>query len=309
MPIALANLPMDGPIAFPAPSEGRTSVSAVWKGETFIVGEKSCRVLSYGVGQSGWDENLTRLHEETAGKDHFMDVASRRHAIDEVERSIAHAPSTIIEIGCSSGFLLRELVQRLPGHLIIGSDYTLGTLQALAPQAPGVPLLHFDLRRCPLPDGFADVAVLLNVLEHIEDDETALAQVYRILRPGGTAVIEVPAQSSLLDTYDRVLMHFRRYDMPQLIDLLRRTGFTIERRSHLGFFLFPPFYLSKRLNQMRYRAGQDIDEQALVTHMIMNTARSSPLMRYLMAVEHWLRQRIYLPFGIRCLITCRKPAR
>ena len=74
-------------------------------------------------------------------------------------------------------------------------------------------------------------------------------------------------------------MHFRRYDMPQLIDLLRRTGFTIERRSHLGFFLFPPFYLSKRLNQMRYRAGQDIDEQALVTHMIMNTARSSPLMR------------------------------
>jgi SAM-dependent methyltransferase len=300
---------MDAPFAFPSPSKARASVAAVWTGEAFSVGGKSCRVLSYGVGQSGWDENLTRLHEESAGKDHFMDVASRRHAIEEIRRSITHTPSIIIEFGCSSGFLLRELVERLPEHVIIGSDYTLGTLQTLASEVPRVPLLHFDLTCCPLLDGFADIAILLNVLEHIEDDEAAVAQVFRVLRPGGTAVIEVPAQSSLLDVYDRVLMHFRRYDMPQLIELLRRTGFVIERRSHLGFFLFSPFYLSKRLNQMRYRARQDIDEQALVTRMITNTARSGPLMRYLMTAEHWLRRRIYLPFGIRCLVTCRKPAR
>jgi SAM-dependent methyltransferase len=300
---------MNGPFTFPSPSEARVSASAIWNGETFSVGAKSCRVLSYGVGRSGWDENLTRLHEQSAGKDHFMDDASRRHTIEEVERSITRTPATIIEFGCSSGFLLRQLVERLPEHIIIGSDYTLGTLQTLAPEVPRVPLLHFDLTRCPLPDGSADIAILLNVLEHIEDDATALGQVFRVLRPGGTAVIEVPAQSSLLDVYDRVLMHFRRYDMPRLIELLRQTGFMIERRSHLGFFLFPPFYLSKRLNQMRYRAHRDIDEQALVTRMIINTARSGPLMRHLMAAEHWLRRRIYLPFGIRCLITCRKPAR
>jgi hypothetical protein len=55
-------------------------------------------------------------------------------------------------------------------------------------------------------------------------------------------------------------MHFRRYDMHQLTRVLRNAGFTIERRSHLGFFLFPAFYVSKRLNQLRYPARPDADE-------------------------------------------------
>ena len=138
--------------------------------------------------------------------------------------------------------------------VVIGADYTRGTLDTLAPKVPGVPLLQFDLTQCPLPDCFADVVILLNVLEHIDDHEAAAAQLFRIMRPGGAVIIEVPAGSSLYDVYDRVLMHHRRYDLPDLVDLLERSGFIIERRSHLGFFLFPGFYLSKRLNQFRYPA-------------------------------------------------------
>jgi SAM-dependent methyltransferase len=280
---------------------------AVWNGEDFLVDGRRERILTYDVAPSGWTDELTHLHEETGGSDHFIDVASRAHAVAEVARCVLRDRSTIVEIGCSSGFLLADIRRRLPQHFLIGSDYTNGTLRALAPRAPGIPLIQFDLTRCPLPDDFADVFVLLNVLEHIDDHEAAIRHLFRVTRPGGVVIIEVPAGTSLFDVYDRVLMHHRRYDMASLVAALKQAGFAIERQSHLGFFLYPAFYLSKRLNQMRYPEGTDVQEQQIVASMIAATKKSSPLMGIIMKVEGALRPYIYYPFGIRCLVTCRKP--
>jgi SAM-dependent methyltransferase len=277
-----------------------------WTGKAFDVDGKPVRVLAFAVTPSGWTEELTRLHEDAGGSDHFIDIASRTHAVDEAARVAGPAPSVIVEIGCSSGFLLRDLMARLHDHFFLGADYTYGTLETLGTHLPGVPLVQFDLTHCPLPDAFADVVVLLNVLEHIEDDEAAIAELFRIVQPGGSVIIEVPAGSSLFDVYDRVLLHHRRYNMSALLARLRRAGFRIERRSHLGFLLYPVFYLSKRLNQLRYRAGSDIDEQALIRHMIAATRQTSRLLGFVMTCERALRRYMYLPFGIRCLVTCRK---
>jgi SAM-dependent methyltransferase len=292
-------------IVLPSPNRANAARQAVWTGEAFVIATTTERILSYCVQESGWNDGIARFHRQEATSDHFIDVASRAHAMKEVKRSIVQTPSVILEIGCAAGLFLRELLQQFPGHIIIGSDYTLDTLQEVGLNIPSVPLLRFDLSQCPLLDDFADVVVLLNVLEHIEDDEGAVAHLFRILRPGGVAIIEVPANAALFDIYDRVLMHFRRYDMRRLTQLLRKTGFTIERRSHLGFFLFPAFYFSKRLNQLRHPARPDVDEMRIVSKMI-STARSSSLMRYTMAAESALRQYVYLPVGIRCLVTCRK---
>jgi ubiquinone/menaquinone biosynthesis C-methylase UbiE len=292
-------------VALPHPSDPSRQVA--WNGDAFVVDGAAVRVLAYDVSQSGWTDELTQLHEEVGGSDHFIDVASRNDAIEEVTRSVTVAPSTVLEIGCSSGFLLRELLSRLPGHRIIGADYTRGTLEALAAKMPGVPLVQFDLTKCPLPDAFVDVAVLINVLEHIDDHKAAVAQLFRIVRPGGSVIIEVPANSSLFDVYDRVLMHYRRYNMPDLVNLLTGAGFEVERRSHLGFLLYPAFYLAKRLNQIRYRRQADVNEEQLVAGMIASTRKSSGIMSLVMRFEGMLRRYFYLPVGIRCLVTCRKP--
>jgi ubiquinone/menaquinone biosynthesis C-methylase UbiE len=111
------------------------------------------------------------------------------------------------------------------------------TLEAFAKHVSNVPLIQFDLTRCPLPDNFADVIVLPAVLEHIEDHRSAISQLFRIVRPGGAIVIEVLASSTFYDIYDRALMHFRRYDIRDLVALVENAGFTVERRSHLGFLL------------------------------------------------------------------------
>ena len=103
-------------------------------------------------------------------------------------------------------------------------------------------------------------------------------------------------------------MHFRRYEMSRLIDLCQGAGFTIERRSHLGFFLYPAFYFTKRLNQFRFRNVTGDRAQSAVAKMINTTGKWNPLMHRIMRAEDAVRDRMYLPFGIRCLVTCRKPS-
>jgi SAM-dependent methyltransferase len=272
-------------------------------GNGFQVGDSFTRVLAYRQGSSGWTDALTHFHEDIAGDDHYIDRASRRQAVRSLVR-YAHATGVVLEVGCSSGFLLPLMCQSLPYATIIGSDFVRGPLEALASRLPSVPLLQFDLVECPLPSASLDAVVLLNVLEHIEDDVAAIRQIARLLKPGGIAVIEVPAGPDLFDLYDRQLMHFRRYRMKDLTSKLRSANLTILDRSHLGFFFYPMFWLVKkwsRLQPPKSAAGQ---EKAVAARI--SAGRSSPLLHGLMNLEAALRNRVYFPFGIRCLVTCRK---
>jgi len=263
-------------------------------------------VLAYGAGASGWTDELTSLHEHAAGSDHFIDVASRRHALEEAARAHGDHETVVLEIGSSSGYLLAELVRRLPRAFVIGADYTYGTLERVASRLPRVPLLQFDLVNCPLPDASIDTVILLNVLEHIERDDLAVRQLHRILRPNGIAIIEVPAGPGTYDSYDKALMHFRRYRMSGLIRMLRAAGFDIERRSHLAFALYPGFWIAKTLQRARGTAGRNLERH--VASSISWSSRFHAIAAWLLALEASARRFVYLPFGIRCLVTCRKPA-
>ncbi len=169
-----------------------------------------------------------------------------------------------------------------------------------------MPLLQFDLTECPLPTASVDVAVLLNVLEHIEHDTTALAQLHRILKPGGAVIIEVPAGESLYDRYDKALLHWRRYGMSTLVRRVKDAGFQIERRSHLGFFLYPGFYAAKKFGRAQDTPAQALD--ASVERSISWSRRLGAVASASLALEARVRSVAYLPFGIRCLVTGRKTA-
>jgi hypothetical protein len=102
-------------------------------------------------------------------------------------------------------------------------------------------------------------------------------------------------------------MHCRRYDMAGLERLTRAAGFITLEKSHLGFLLYPAFWLTKKLSRLR-RPRLDVDARTIVERSITVTSRWNGLVHPLMALEEWLRRRVYLPAGIRCLICCRKPA-
>ncbi len=267
-----------------------------------MIGDKRVPVLEYSENFSGWTDDLTELHEDAVGDTHPIDIASRADAIRQLSLQLRGIESpVIIEIGCSSGFLLRDIQRVLPNAFLLGADVVKAPLYDLALDFPTLPLFRFDLVQCPLPDASIDAVVLLNVLEHIEDDDQAIRQILRLLKPGGIAVIEVPAGPSLYDDYDRALMHYRRYEMCGLVRQCDKVGFSILRKSHLGFFIFPAFAHVKKRNQKEKR----VSVQDCVKKQAQNTSSSS-ILKVMMKVEVALGRYVSYFIGIRCLLTIRK---
>jgi len=273
-----------------------------WTGTEFEIGDVKTRVLSYYTGRSGWTDELTSFHECIAGEDHYIDRASRRHTMVSLRRWMKTDCPVVMDIGCSSGLMLKAVLNAFPRGLAIGADYVSGPLETLGGRLPGIPLIQFDLTSCPLPDMSVDAIVLLNVLEHIEHDEDALAQVARILKPGGVAVIEVPAGPNLYDVYDKMLMHHRRYRMCDLLEKISRARLQVLERSHLGFLLYPAFWATKKLQKRHLNKGSAAQREIVARNI--STASSHPLMHKLMEFEERARGRVSFPFGIRCLVTC-----
>lgn len=291
-------------VDYPWPSPPGYTEKPVWTGRGFCLDGSLVPVLSYEVGPSGWTDGLTRFHEETAGASHSIDRASRQHALEQLDKCVTGESPVILEVGCSSGFLLRLLRERLPHAFVLGSDCVRGPLEQLASNLPDVPLLEFDLVKCPLPENSIDAVILLNVLEHIQDDAAAVRQVFRILKPGGVAVIEVPAGPQLYDVYDKLLLHYRRYSLHELRGLVKSTGFQVIRQSHLGCFVYPAFWWIKRRDK-RFLYEAEAVQRQIVARNIRATKRSR-LFDAIMRIERVLGRWVSYPFGVRCLVTCRK---
>jgi SAM-dependent methyltransferase len=290
-------------LPFKLPPPDGFKLEPIWTGRGFKIGSFEFSVLEYSENFQGWSDELTSLHEVSVGDVHPIDEASRAEAIRQLKLRLQGVNSpAILEIGCSSGYLLRDILSSLPRAIVVGADVVRAPLFRLAQSLPSVPLMRFDLLRCPLPDASFDAVVLLNVLEHIDDDVQALRQIFRLLKPGGFVVLEVPAGPHLYDNYDKALMHFRRYSMSGLVANLERTGFSVVRKSHLGYLIYPAFSYVKRRNQRS--AKQDL--RLLVSEQAKNTS-SSFFIRVAMRVEFFLGRFISYSYGVRCLVSAHKP--
>jgi ubiquinone/menaquinone biosynthesis C-methylase UbiE len=289
---------------FPWPAVSVGGVMPVWTGTDFLIGQQHLRVASYDSDSSHWSEDLTSLHETEAGRDHPMDRASRRLAVQTMRQLGANRKATILDVGCSTGFVLENLRAALPQADLIGADYLPGPLEGLARRMADIPILQFDLRQCPLPDACVDGITCLNVLEHIDDHERALGHLYRILKPGGLAHIEVPAGPRLYDIYDEYLMHHRRYRLAELINLARAKGFTVAEATHLGFGVYPAFWCVKRKNRRKMAAPPE-EKARLVIGQIRRT-RVNRLFALMIQLETALGRVLAYPCGIRCVVVLRK---
>lgn len=281
------------------------TAAPVWSRDGFLLGAEKHRILEFAAAESHWSPELTALHEEEAGSNHPIDKASRRLAVRSLQDYSSTRFPVVLDVGCSSGYMLREIRQAMPEAALIGADYILPPLLKLAERMPDLPVLQFDLRCCPLPDKCVDAVTALNVLEHIDHDEQALAHIHRILRPGGIAHIEVPAGPDLFDLYDEYLMHHRRYRSRDLAAMARRVGFEILQRTHLGFLVYPAFWLVKKRNRRRL-ARLGTAEAAVQVKAHIRETGDSAVMAAVMRMELALSRVVRFPAGIRCVLVVRK---
>jgi ubiquinone/menaquinone biosynthesis C-methylase UbiE len=290
---------------FPWPAIVECKQNPVWTGSCFEVCSRRMKVLAFAQSESAWSPELTEMHEREASSSHPIDLASRALAVDSMKMLMVRRRPIIIDIGCSSGFLIEDLMREIPQSELIGADYILEIVLKAAQRLPNNPFLQFDLRRCPLPDACVDGITALNVLEHIDDDLRALVELHRILKRGGLAHIEVPADPRSFDLYDEVLLHFRRYRLSELTEKARKVGFVVRKATHLGFFPYPLFKYAKIRNQHLGKRLTFQEKTKVVAEQIRST-RSSRILARMFAFERRLGSVASYPFGIRAVATLEK---
>jgi SAM-dependent methyltransferase len=290
---------------FPWPIMGERKTAPIWEDDHFIIGSERFEILTYNESESAWSPELTALHEKEASTSHPIDIASRTMAIESMKVIRNRSKPIILDVGCSSGFLVEDLLREIPQAAVMGADYLPNVVLNAARRVRSAPFLQFDLRNCPLAADCLDGVTALNVLEHIDDDFKALQEIHRILRPGGLAHIEVPADPSSFDLYDEVLMHFRRYRLAELMTKAREAGFAILKATHLGFLVYPLFKMVKRRNQ---KAGKNLsfdEKKTIVARQIGRTARTQ-LLSTAFKVERLFSPLVRYPFGIRAVLRVQK---
>src|SRR5690349_20668861 len=132
-------------------------------------------------------------------------------------------PLRVLDVGAGDGYLAAELARELPdGSDVVCLDPHYSDDQIAALGARTEAAVRFTRA---LADAHADLLLLLDVIEHVPDDGAFLEQmVGEQLRPGGLAVVSVPAWQALFTRHDVLLGHYRRYRPGQLEDVCVRAG-------------------------------------------------------------------------------------
>jgi len=135
------------------------------------------------------------------------------------------SPGKIMEIGCGSGALVAEFAKL--GFTGIGIEQSPSALRLANRLAREVSNLRIASNLLDIPLESQDYLAAFEVLEHIDDDQQALSEWARYLRPGGEVVISVPAHPERWNPADVWAGHFRRYTRSSLSDLAAASGLEV----------------------------------------------------------------------------------
>lgn len=208
------------------------------------------------------------------------------------------AASSLMEVGCGTGYVLSGIRRAFPAMKLSGSEIYTSGLEFASGRAAGVELIQMDARRMPFREEF-DAVAAFDVLEHIEEDETVIAQMYASLKPGGGLLLTVPQHPFLWSQQDVAACHVRRYTRKQLNARLAKAGFRVVHATSFVFLLFPFMMLSRFLTK---RAPTDPMSELRLGRL------SNMIFEAVMKLEEALiKSNICLPFGGSLLMVARKP--
>jgi SAM-dependent methyltransferase len=100
-----------------------------------------------------------------------------------------------------------------------------------------------------------DTVFALNVVEHIHDDQRAIINAAKLLRPGGRLIILVPAYQALYNRFDKELEHYRRYSRHALNNLLETAGLRVQSSQHFNFMGIFGWFISGRMQRNKTIPG------------------------------------------------------
>jgi len=246
----------------------------------------------------GYDRNFFRKISEVEDK-HFW-FSSRNRLIRRVLKRYTPEAVNFLEIGCGTGFVLSVLEQEFPNLSLTGCDIYPEAMGFSGKRLARTRLLLADARHLPFKSAFTAIG-MFDVLEHIDDDDRVLSEIYLSLAQAGKLILLVPQHRYAWSGADSSASHLRRYEARELKKKLEDAGFEVLASSSFVSLLFPAVLLwrtaGERAPAIRRKASPELD-----LHPALNF-----ILQRIMGFELFLgRSGVRFPFGASLLMVAQK---
>lgn len=235
---------------------------------------------------------------ERVEADHWYYAGKREIARRWLERARPFAPTDrLLDCGAGTGRFAQEMDGLCEVTVLDDHEEALRLLRAKFPAGRVISLAG---DRVPLPDGSLDYVTALDVLEHTPDDAAVVRGFHRLLKPGGVALVTVPASMALWSDWDVVLHHYRRYSRAELERLFPAAEWELVHSNYTNVFAFPAVWLLRRWRRW-FPAGQGSRAEDKVPSSWLNRLLRASFVR----PAFW---RVRFPFGVSLLLVARRRA-
>lgn len=216
--------------------------------------------------------------------------------VEDICRRVTDRRPRILDVGCGTGANLLMLSRYGDAE---GVDISEDAL-AFCRERGLDQVKHGAGEELPYEDGTFDLVTAFDVVEHMDNDLAGLKEMYRVLRPGGHALLFVPTFMFLWGLQDDVSNHRRRYRLPELRMVLEQAGFEIERSTYANITFFLPILFVRKLMRL---TGIKAD-----TENNINVSALNGVFGALFGSESVILRYMNLPFGVSGLCVAKKPA-
>ncbi len=197
-------------------------------------------------------------------KKHFW-FRIRKDIIKKVFKKFINKNNSIIEIGSGTGYIAKSIIEEGYKNYSVGDIHKNGLIYSKSYGAKN--LYQFNLLKPPFVEEF-EVICLFDVLEHIEDENKAIQNAYKMLKKNGKIILTVPAHQWLWSRIDEFSSHKRRYNLKTIKNLLIKNGFKILYAKHFFVLILLFLFLRTILNKKKHLI--DVKKSGLEISPVLN---------------------------------------
>lgn len=212
--------------------------------------------------------------------------------LDALEKHMSGGGS-YLEIGCGTGYVMSEIHQTHQNVAMSGADIFVEGIAYAQSRVPESEFYLMDVCNIPFDAEF-DVIGAFDVFEHIEDDEKALSEIYRALKPNGVMILTVPQHPWIWSIQDERACHKRRYTRKELRLKAMRIGFSIDLIHSFISLLFPFMGLSRVCSRSISRWRNGYDE---LSGLNLPVFLDRFFMKICMLERHLANRGVHFPWG------------
>ena len=207
---------------------------------------------------------------------------------------------TLLDCGAGTGWFAKEMEAQCRVLVLDNHEESLRLLRTrFRPEQ----ILSLAGDNVPLPDRSLDYVTALDVLEHVPDDAAVVRGFHRLLKPGGLAVVTVPASMALWSDWDVALHHFRRYHRAQLRALFAGGDWEIVYVNYTNVVVYPAVWLLRKWRAWRKPAAGTASAAVRSEDKMPAPWLNSLLRALFVGMAQW---RVPFPFGVSLVLVARK---